>query len=70
MKQKKPTLFCKIRFNQPPPPIKITSYSSLVGGFNPSEKHSSKWVHLPQFSGRKYKIFETTTQFFGKFQTN
>ena len=25
----------------------------LVGGFNPSEKCSSKWVHLPQFSGWK-----------------
>ena len=23
----------------------------LVGGFNPSEKYESKWVHLPQFSG-------------------
>ena len=26
---------------------------SLVAGFNPSEKYSSKWVHLPQFSGWK-----------------
>ena len=23
----------------------------LVGGFNPFEKYSSKWVHLPQGSG-------------------
>ena len=23
----------------------------LVGGFNPFEKYSSKWVHLPQISG-------------------
>ena len=27
----------------------------LVGGFNPSEKKYSKWVHLPQFSGWKLK---------------
>ena len=30
----------------------------LVGGFNPFEKYESKWVHLPQFSGWKYRIFE------------
>ena len=30
----------------------------LVGGFNPSEKYQSKWVHLPQFSGWKKKIRE------------
>ena len=28
----------------------------LVGGFNPSEKYSSKWVHLPQVSGFSIKI--------------
>ena len=34
---------------------------SLVGGFNPFEKYSSNWVHLPQ-NGVRIKIFETTTQ--------
>ena len=29
-----------------------TYISPLVGGFHPFEKHESKWVHLPQFSGR------------------
>jgi len=24
-----------------------TNQTKLVGGFNPSEKYSSKWVHLP-----------------------
>jgi len=33
----------------------------LVGGFNPFEKYSPKWVHLPQFSGcENKKTFETT----------
>ena len=27
----------------------------LVGGFNPSEKYESKWVHLPQTFGVKIK---------------
>ena len=29
------------------------SLNNLVGGFNPSQKYSSNWVHLPQFSGWK-----------------
>ena len=29
-------------------PNQIPSLSFLVGGFNPSEKYSSKWDHLPQ----------------------
>ena len=35
----------------------------LVGGWtNPFEKYArQKWLHLPQFSGWKYKTFETTT---------
>ena len=37
----------------------------LVGGFNPTHLKkicSSKWVHLPQFSGWTQKIVETTIQ--------
>ena len=26
----------------------LIEVSDLVGGFNPFEKYSSKWVHLPQ----------------------
>ena len=33
----------------------------LVGGFNPSEKYPSKWVHLPQIEV-KIKISEATNQ--------
>ena len=33
-------------------PIRFLGH--LVGGFNPFEKYSSKWAHLPQFSGWKY----------------
>ena len=42
----------------------IKSKNVLVGGFNPIWKIcSSKWVHLPQFSGWKFqRMFETTTQ--------
>ncbi len=39
----------------------ITSISPVVcvcGGFNPSEKYSSKWVHLPQIDVKIPKIFE------------
>ena len=34
----------------------------LVGGFNPVEKYSSKWIISPG-KGENKKIFETTTQF-------
>ena len=30
------------------PPAEDSRTSTLVGGFNPSEKYSSKWVRLPQ----------------------
>ena len=33
--------------------MNILNDHHLVGGFNPSEKYESKWVHLPQFSGWK-----------------
>ena len=37
----------------------VVSIYQLVGGFSPFEKYYSKWVHLPQFSGWKWKkIFE------------
>ena len=34
---------------------------SLVGGFNPSEKHESNWESFPKFRGEKQKIFGSTT---------
>ena len=55
MKLKKPP-FLKNRFNQPPPPIKITSYSSLVGGFNPSQKYDRQDGFIfPNLSGRNFQ---------------
>ena len=30
----------------------------LVGGFNPSEKYKSKWVHLPQFRDEHKKCLK------------
>ena len=35
--------------------LKVSSWWLFT---NPIEKYESKWVHLPQFSGWKYKIFE------------
>ena len=35
----------------------FTVNTRLVGGFNPSEKYESNWVHLPQFSGWKLKEY-------------
>ena len=41
----------------------------LVGGFNPFEKYSSNWVHLPQIGMKIPKICQTTTQFRVGFDT-
>ena len=36
--------------------------ATLVGGFNPLEKHQSKWVHFPQVGVRIDQIVETNTK--------
>ena len=42
---------------------KASKNRQLAGGFNPIEKYSSKWVHLPQFSGWTLKnVWVATTQ--------
>ena len=37
-------------------------FTYLVGGFNPFEKYSSNWVHLPQNEGENKNIFESTNR--------